>query len=135
MFHRNDFVSTPDDRYARQLRRGFRGLRFEPAVEAEYRRALVETETISTYAITDGSRTITVSFEVDADRRHLPVALASCGAKYLRELLMARLNAFFARRKPDLKPTAGYHDDAWRWLDDAAEVLSAEEKSALVRER
>ena len=46
MFHRNDFVSTPDDRYARQLRRGFRGLRFEPAVEAEYRRALVETERV-----------------------------------------------------------------------------------------
>ncbi|WP_423602212.1 diguanylate cyclase domain-containing protein [Sphingomonas sp. MS122] len=47
MFHRNDFASTPDDRYARQLRRGFRRLRFEPAVESEYRRALIETERLS----------------------------------------------------------------------------------------
>ena len=44
MFHRNDFVSKTDNRYARQLSRGFRGLKFAPAIEADYRRALIETE-------------------------------------------------------------------------------------------
>lgn len=44
MFHRNDLASRPGDRYARQLRRGFRRLKFEPAIEADYRRALIETE-------------------------------------------------------------------------------------------
>lgn len=44
MFHFNAFERIPDDRYARQLRRGFRRLRFEPAIESEYRRTQIETE-------------------------------------------------------------------------------------------
>ncbi|WP_447724030.1 diguanylate cyclase [Sphingomonas koreensis] len=44
MFQSNDFSSKPGDRYAHQLRRGFRRLRFEPEIEAEYRRKLIETE-------------------------------------------------------------------------------------------
>lgn len=44
MFQSNDVTSKPGDRYARQLRRGFRRLRFEPEIEAEYRLALIETE-------------------------------------------------------------------------------------------
>lgn len=44
MFQSNEFSSKPGDRYAHQLRRGFRRLRFEPEIEAEYRRKLIETE-------------------------------------------------------------------------------------------
>ena len=44
MFQSNEFNSKPGDRYAQQLRRGFRWLRFEPEIEAEYRRKLIETE-------------------------------------------------------------------------------------------
>ena len=44
MFQSSDLTSKPGDGYARQLRRGFRQLRFEPAIEAEYRRHLIETE-------------------------------------------------------------------------------------------
>lgn len=44
MFQSNEFSSKPGDRYAQQLRRGFRWLRFEPQIEAEYRRKLIETE-------------------------------------------------------------------------------------------
>lgn len=47
MFQSNDFTSKPGDRYARQLRSGFRRLRFEPEIEAEYRRKLIETERLS----------------------------------------------------------------------------------------
>lgn len=44
MFQSNEFISKPGDRYAHQLRRGFRRLRFEPEIEAEYCRKLIETE-------------------------------------------------------------------------------------------
>lgn len=44
MFQSNEFISKPGDRYAQQLRRGFRALRFEPEIETEYRRNLRETE-------------------------------------------------------------------------------------------
>jgi len=98
-------------------------------------RVIEETERCSTYVLDDGRRTITVCFEVEGDGLHLPVALASVGAKYVRELFLRRFNAHFGGRKPGLKPTAGYHEDAWRWLADAADVLTAEERVALVRER
>ena len=60
-------------------------------------------------------RVLTVWFEVDADQRHMPVALASMISKYTRELLMARFNAFFNGRVPQVRPTAGYARDAKRF--------------------
>lgn len=44
-----------------------------------------------------------------------PTGLASMMAKYLRERLMEAFNAFWARLCPDLKPTAGYPQDAVRF--------------------
>lgn len=44
MFQSNEFSSKPGNRYARQLRRGFRRLRFEAEIESEYRHKLIETE-------------------------------------------------------------------------------------------
>ena len=73
-----------------------------------------------------------VSFEVDADSGHMPVALASMLAKYTRELLMSRFNAYFARRLPDVKPTAGYATDGQRWLEQVEPRLS---ELGLSRER
>ncbi|MFO8014855.1 MAG: hypothetical protein R6X20_16315 [Phycisphaerae bacterium] len=48
----------------------------------------------------------------------LPTALASMAAKYVRELHMHQLNAYFRARVPGLRPTAGYGRDAWRFLAD-----------------
>jgi ribonuclease HII len=96
---------------------------------------LEETPTRSRYALKDGARTVTVTFEVDGDSIHFPVALASMGAKYVRELFVERLNAHFERRKPGLVATAGYHDDAQRWLGHVGDVLTADERRALVRDR
>jgi hypothetical protein len=48
---------------------------------------------------------------------------------------MARFNRWFCARKPGLAPTAGYPEDARRWLADAASVLPDAVRSALVRER
>jgi hypothetical protein len=52
----------------------------------------------------------TLSFEVDADARHLPVALASMLGKYLRELLMERQNRYYLGHDASLPRPSGYHD-------------------------
>ncbi|MEM1355412.1 MAG: hypothetical protein AAGC72_03760 [Planctomycetota bacterium] len=84
-----------------------------------------ETSNQSTYRITgeSGQRSMTVSFMVEAEQKHMPVALASMTAKYTRELLMHRFNTFFTRLMPDVKPTAGYGSDANRWRDQALPLL------------
>lgn len=52
----------------------------------------------------------TVSFEVDADDAHLPVALASNLGKYVRELLMERQNQFYLELDASLERVSGYRD-------------------------
>ena len=59
----------------------------------------------------------------EAERQHLPVALASMTAKYVRELFMLRFNRFFSRAVPELRPTAGYVTDARRFLSDVQPVI------------
>jgi len=78
-----------------------------------------------------------LEFRVKGETHSFPVALASCCAKYARELEMAALNAYFARFQPELVPTAGYRQDGARWLAEAAPALerSGVPRSALVRER
>jgi len=64
----------------------------------------------------------------------LPTALASMAAKYVRELHMHQLNAYFRTRVPGLRPTAGYGRDAWRFLaeiDGARRVEGVPEASIL----
>lgn len=93
-------------------------------------RIVEETDERSTYAIGGGGAgaggTLVVSFEVEAEERHLPVALASMAAKYTRELSMRRLNAFFAQRLSDLAPTAGYVEDGRRFLREVMPILLRE---------
>ena len=84
---------------------------------------VAEHQSISRYILRAGSRAITISFMVDADQKHLPVALASMTAKFTRELMMARLNAFFKSHLPELKPTAGYYQDGRRFLEDINELM------------
>lgn len=79
---------------------------------------LAELKKASVYEVILGSRKMTVSFTVEAEQSHLPVALASMNAKYTRELLMKRFNLFFQGISPETNPTAGYGSDANRWRDD-----------------
>lgn len=74
-----------------------------------------------------------ISFQPEAEKEHLPVALASMIAKYVRELAMHRFNRYWSGRMPELKPTAGYTLDARRWLADASKVVTKEERQAMVR--
>ena len=59
-----------------------------------------------------------VHFEAKAEARHLPVALASIYAKYVRELFMEQINRYWTAQVPGLRPTAGYYSDGRRFLAD-----------------
>lgn len=84
--------------------------------------------------VVDGQeRHMHVLYLVESERQHLPVALASMAAKLVRETLMARFNRFWCERLPELKPTAGYRNDAWRWLEDAKSVIRDDERIQLIR--
>ena len=57
-----------------------------------------------------------VAFLVGGESASPLTALASCIAKYARELHMTLFNQWWCRTVPDLAPTAGYPEDARRWL-------------------
>ena len=84
-----------------------------------------ESDDISRYYIEEGGRRMTVSFEVESEQRHMPVAVASMTAKYLRELLMTRFNHFFLQHAPELRPTAGYYGDGRRFIQEIEPVIAA----------
>lgn len=64
-----------------------------------------------------------IEFTVGADQHHLPVALASMVAKYVREALMQRFNGWWRVAAPEIAPTAGYYTDAQRFLAEIEPVL------------
>ena len=96
---------------------------------------LGQTERVSRYRLERDGSSITLSFEAESEDRHLPTALASMTAKLVRELLMLRFNRHFAGLAPEVKPTAGYVQDARRWLEEIAPTLSKRgvRRSDLVR--
>ncbi len=51
-----------------------------------------------------------LSFEQDADARHVLVMLASLVGKYVRELLMARIPRFYAEEDAEPATCSGYND-------------------------
>ncbi|MEX2213657.1 MAG: hypothetical protein WD768_05995 [Phycisphaeraceae bacterium] len=69
------------------------------------------------------ARSMTVTFEVDGDSGHMPIALASMISKYTRELLMARFQRWFSERAPQIAPTAGYASDAKRFWTEIEPLL------------
>lgn len=101
-------------------------------------RILDQGATRSAYALTSPVRPpVTIAFEPEGDKNHLPVSLASMASKYVREIHVASLNRWFAARRPGLRPTAGYPDDARRFLADVEPVLAREGilRQAFVRSR
>ncbi|MBN2137927.1 MAG: hypothetical protein JW720_08970 [Sedimentisphaerales bacterium] len=84
---------------------------------------LQETPAVSSYQLTAGAKRMRVHFAVGADERFLPVSLASMLSKYLRELLIASINRYFAAFGANLKPTAGYWKDGWRFIKEVREHL------------
>jgi len=89
--------------------------------DCELVRVRQETAELGVYEIETGGRKIEFRFLAKGERM-LPTALASMTAKYLRELEMRPLNAFWKRHVPGLRPTAGYPSDAKRFHDDIRAV-------------
>lgn len=110
------------NRYADTLRRFFPDRKIRPLVESRY---------LSRYRITAGEtgenseeiRPIPIEIRFQAKgESNLPTALASMADKYLRELSMIPFNEFWRRSLPDLRPTAGYPEDARRFLAEIADL-------------
>jgi ribonuclease HII len=91
----------------------------------------------SRYSVGPEERRTLVRFMVNGERRSREVALASCLAKYGRELMMAGFNRTFTEAFAGLKPTAGYYGDAKRFLREleAAAGSGSEWRSRLCRRR
>ncbi len=85
----------------------FRGARVE---------ALERGDAQSRYAVQGGERSMEVVIRVRGEASHLPVALASMTAKYVRELLMTRFRRYWREAAPEVEPTAGYVEDGRRFL-------------------
>jgi hypothetical protein len=100
------------DRYMPLLAESFG----EPLVEV-----LAEGRQESAYRFGPARRRVEIRF-VAKGESHLPAALASMASKYLRELAMRSLNAFWRRHAPHAAPTAGYPQDAVRFKREIAEA-------------
>ncbi len=77
-----------------------------------------EGEECSVYEMRGAGRLVRLTFEVKADDRYLPVSLASMVSKYIRELLMDRMNVYFGNLDAGLRPTAGYWQDGQRFVEE-----------------
>lgn len=91
-----------------------------------------EEPAVSSYRLHTAAGTTTVTFAEKGEDRAFPTALASCFAKYLRELMVEVINDWFCARVPGLARTAGYFVDGHRFLGDLEPHLAA---LALPRER
>ena len=80
---------------------------------------IFETHTESCYEWGAAESRTRVSFRMKGEQ-FLPTALASMTAKYLRELSMRAFNEFWSAQVPNLRPTAGYPQDAKRFRQDIA---------------
>ena len=114
---------------------------YVPSLRRAYPRARIETlredESVSSYQITARHGPVQLSFAVEGEERSFPTALASCLAKYVRELMVHLLNRWFQARMPGLRATAGYYQDGRRFLADVGPIVAAGEfpRSRLVRVR
>ncbi len=97
---------------------------------------LTETSQHSAYRLSSDNEW-TIEFRVKADDDNAAVALASMTAKYVRELVMRRFNAFWQGMSPGLRPTAGYYTDARRFLQAIAPLQAVAKLplAAFVRSR
>ncbi|MDX1947580.1 MAG: hypothetical protein SFU86_19430 [Pirellulaceae bacterium] len=99
-------------------------------------RVHAETRELGVYHLQFAGHPLEVRFVMKGER-HLPVALASVTAKYLRELAMRPFNGFWQRQVAGLKPTAGYYVDACRFREEirAAQASLRIEDDLFWRER
>lgn len=89
----------------------------------------------SAYTVSQGDLSLSFRFLVGGEGRSMEIALASCLAKYVREAMMRQFNDYWGQRR-DVEPTAGYWQDAGRWLEEMTGEPSFERyKGRLIRGR
>ena len=105
---------------------------YAPALQHAFPNYWVTTETESAdesrYRIEGAERPIALIFVPRADSASAAAAAASMLCKYLREVCMSQFNRFWSKHVPDIKPTAGYPQDAKRFF---GEIRPAMEKLGL----
>lgn len=90
----------------------------------------------SAYRVQAEEREFDLEFLVSGEDRVAEIGLASCVAKYHRELAMHQLNRWFQARAPGLARTAGYPTDARRFLRELSKWPElAAYRATLVRTR
>jgi hypothetical protein len=99
--------------------------RYGPLLSSHFPEWLIEvrgeSRARSIYRFGPPERRVEVCFRTEGEAC-LPAALASMASKYLRELAMRTLNAYWRGHVPGLKATAGYPLDAKRFRADIAET-------------
>jgi len=101
-------------RYLSHLERAFEGCSF---------RILGEDEDRSTYEMSDARRTAEITFAVNSEQAHLPVALSSMAGKYLREIFMEMFNEYWSGHVESLASTAGYYTDGRRFFGEITAAM------------
>lgn len=116
-------------------------LRYGPALMTafDHRRLeiVAESNKRSAYRLDRRPGPATIEFLTGGEDRQMPIALASVISKYVRELFMVGFNAYWADRVEGLRPTAGYYQDARRFLADIGPAMerSGVRSESLVRVR
>ncbi len=86
-----------------------------------------ETRPRSRYLLATGGRRVDLGFVMGGDRLDPRISWASILAKYLRELIMRSFNRYFraalAEAGETLRPTAGYPEDARRFITSVEAAL------------
>lgn len=115
-------------RYAQVLMRSFELNNLEIVGESPER---------SAYEIDLGGRPCQIEFTKDGEDRYMPVALASMFSKLLRELFMVAFNRYWRTRVSGVAPTAGYYQDAQRFLADigVGDAAGSANVQKLIRKR
>ncbi|MFV8748915.1 hypothetical protein ACNOYE_00030 [Nannocystaceae bacterium ST9] len=99
---------------------------------------LGEAREASRYRLDLPGGPVELAFLVGGDRLDPRISWGSILAKYLRELLMRPFNRHFAARVPGLRPTAGYPEDARRFIADVEARLGESgglERAAWIRSK
>lgn len=102
-----------------------------PGAEVEI---LDEAQAVSSYRVTGAAGSHLIDFLVGGESAWPLTAVASCIAKYARELHMRLLNNYWCGRLRALRPTAGYPQDAKRWLHQLGTGLVSAYRTELVRD-
>ncbi len=86
-------------------------------------RLVTEAPGFSEFHLAGAGRAMRIAFAERAEEQSFAVALASCLAKYAREVAMRAFNTYFAEIAPGVAPTAGYRTDGHRWMQAAGPFL------------